>query len=1331
MEKKQKIFISHSSKDNWFTDELKQKLEENGFETWLDKYDLHVGELFSLSIVSQIADCDYFCIILTDEAMKSNWVKFEFGYAFNNYVDRVKLERAFIIPILLSPCNLWGEISPLHYIDFTINKEFETLINTLKEPKSNYLFSRQKEFRPPIKEPIEILEAPKDYFERELSQNEIEPLNYYFDKPNLSLETLPLLIQKHNYICVLSEAGVGKSTELANLAYILANNEMPFQPYYYKLNKYSGEEIINYIPKLKTTLSGFTVLILDGYDEIESSEKKIFLRKLENFADHFPMVSIVISSRSNLKPTINNFNYFYIQELSYAQIKEYCNKKNVGNGFLQYFEKSELYDLLKNPFYLANLVNLYNQNETLPKSKAAIFEEIINLHLSTDQMRNNLNENLRKYGNYELVELIKKIAIIIETTGKRFINENDLVKIIKKDEKEILKHCGIFTISKTVIPTWQFIHNLLQEYCAAKYLSEFDIEKIKKVICFTPDYKILKPTWLNALSILLEIWEQEKKLNDELVSKIYEISKEAILTIEAMSISNDLRHKIFFEIYNDYCNKNMRTGNEIVRNLALFVNNKIINELFTSIENCSSAIHVINFAEIVWLHKKSIIPDLRQKEILFNLFEKWRDEIVIHELIYALRAYKLNNFDINRIFNRIKFIDNSSIRAAFYSLLNDSDYVEEYFNFLIDGIKYIVWVVNTVGEEKTVRLVDEAYYLELCLSKLKSYEALKAILQYFTKNTKIYTNIRLRDFIPSFVDNLISVFKLNRRIYSYCFDFFMMLFKGSAEKDAHLFANFFHNTNTTIKTCKVILTKKPIKPLSYASLAYLIQGPDEIKTIINKFTRGSISEVEIYTINNFINGERQHETDWFIIEANKLITKKLNIPIRTDYEKLKSDRLIKRVNLLLDKSLYIQEVELLFSKIGKTSINKDDIDKFEIKEEEYYGDYREIFYEIKDIIKNDSITYNEIALRINGYDWLHFQTYNFYKLLQQRIVLPRLDEIREVIGKWCEKTLNDPTFSFTMHNTGNGGYSTSPNARYFWYFVKNKYYTCKENILLDLLSFDSIEGMNSGGIKYIEEHLPFVKIRDRILNNIKSGIEVEIVWENHLDFCMSHNISEAAEYALTILTNVGWTDFLRKKALECVLQFNDDEETAEYLINNVDKQFRWNVFDRIDKYANLQIAELTKILNNDQEPEKSKAAFRLIKFNQLNGFEYIVNLIISTKSATIYNIQGSYFNSFTNKAALPSLYKLIEICYSDEFADAPFYSIKHNILGIIKNIIVANDNLDEVINGLNKIIDKNKTNTPEITNINYSIKDVTNYYYQIKSENISIQEAISLVEGLG
>ncbi len=1333
MEKTQKIFISHSSKDNLFANELKKQLEDNGFETWFDKYDLIGGTSFPIEIISKISECDFFCIILSPQAMKSPWVRFELGHVLYYYVQKIKLERAYIIPILLTACDIWSEILPLHYLNFITTWEFPSLIDTLKKPKSNDLFSRQNEFRPPIKEHINLLSAPKDYIERGLSKDGQKNYNYYFDNQNLSLETLLMLVQKHCYICVLSDAGVGKSTELCNLAFVLSNNEMPYQPFYYELNKYSGEDIISYIPKLKTTLSGYAVLILDGYDEIDNSFKKQFLRKLERFIDDFPLVSIIISSRGNLKPDIKNFEYFHIKELSDIQIKNYCNKKTIGDNFLDYFTKSELYELLRNPFYLVNLVKLYNQSKSLPKSKTQLFDELITIHLNTDQTRNNKNDNFKKYENYQLIELLQKIAIIIETSGKRFIKENDLINIINREEKEISKHCGIFEVTKEDPPIWRFTHNLFQEYCAAFFLSKYNFFEIKKIICFPPDYNKLKPTWLNTLSFLLDIWGTKNFVHDTLIKEIFQISESAVLTIETNSISDELRSKIFFSVYNYYCDKEMRIDINIVRNLAVFGNqHTIIAELFDLTFNSSNALNVINFCEIcqnltIPLPYKSVF-----KQKFLKIFDRfYEDKNICTSLIYAACTFDLTNDEFNdAIFSKITFPDDSSIRSAIYYYLIQSNTVDFHINYILTGISFLgQTTLNTFDSDEESRLVDETYFLGKCLGKCTEYYTLAAIIDYFILHPESITEFDTLDTLDNIISSSSNIYISNPIIYDKLKFLYIKFVESYLDSAVNKLKRFFIDTNTRNNFINYIYTERMTLDTWYRYLDKLVILSD-VAFFAEEYNIGNLTTENILILNNFLNASSL-KNDSFLKEINNLVISKIEKPYQFDFEAHRKEVLENDIELLLDRNKYLDKVTEVLNYSGNALISKEDIHNYRhnnFKNSIGFSDL--VPFNLIQLLKEQPRQKEEITNTLNNYLWLDFQIIEFFKLIKNKKDLSNNITISNLIVKWCNEKVVLIDFRTALSAYNDGGLSTKLYADMLWYFIRYNYYCCSEDVLLDLLSFDWVDGNNNGGIKYIEEKVSKEKIKERILINMANGISVGIVWENHLDFCVRNKIHQAAMYAFEILKNTNWTSSLINKALDCILTFSDNRDTASKLIEEIAQKFRWILFDRLNQYPNLLIKALTNILNNEPEQEKLKAAKLLIKLNQLNGINYYINNIIKNKKAPSHDYSDESLRIISHKGALPSLCKLLEISFNKSFIEDDYFSVKNRILDSLKTIIIKNNNLEEVVTKLNKIIKRNKNTNPQITSINYFIEDLTKQYYQNKSENISIQDAIILVEGL-
>ena len=52
------------------------------------------------------------------------------------------------------------------------------------------------------------------------------------------------------------------------------------------------------------------------------------------------------------------------------------------------------------------------------------------------------------------------------------------------------------------------------------------------------------------------------------------------------------------------------------------------------------------------------------------------------------------------------------------------------------------------------------------------------------------------------------------------------------------------------------------------------------------------------------------------------------------------------------------------------------------------------------------------------------------------------------------------------------------------------------------------------GIKYLEERLSKIEITDRILRNLRAGIESNDVLKNHIDYCMRNRIKEVLPFAL-------------------------------------------------------------------------------------------------------------------------------------------------------------------------------------------------------------------------
>jgi TIR domain-containing protein len=92
---KPKIFVSHSTKDTSFATKLVQDLSAAGTQAWMDVNDLGAGN-FQERIDKALADCEWFLLVLTRNALASEWVRQEV-YAANRLKNQGKIKQLVFI----------------------------------------------------------------------------------------------------------------------------------------------------------------------------------------------------------------------------------------------------------------------------------------------------------------------------------------------------------------------------------------------------------------------------------------------------------------------------------------------------------------------------------------------------------------------------------------------------------------------------------------------------------------------------------------------------------------------------------------------------------------------------------------------------------------------------------------------------------------------------------------------------------------------------------------------------------------------------------------------------------------------------------------------------------------------------------------------------------------------------------------------------------------------------------------------------------------------------------------------------------------------------------
>jgi hypothetical protein len=114
------IFLSHTSIDKPFVEKLAKDLKRLGINVWFDKWEITVGESITWKIDDGIRENEFLGIVLSPEALISEWVKSEIS---SGWVKQMQSRKVIILPILYRTCQIPLFLQDRKYANFTISYE--------------------------------------------------------------------------------------------------------------------------------------------------------------------------------------------------------------------------------------------------------------------------------------------------------------------------------------------------------------------------------------------------------------------------------------------------------------------------------------------------------------------------------------------------------------------------------------------------------------------------------------------------------------------------------------------------------------------------------------------------------------------------------------------------------------------------------------------------------------------------------------------------------------------------------------------------------------------------------------------------------------------------------------------------------------------------------------------------------------------------------------------------------------------------------------------------------------------------------------------------------
>jgi len=123
---KPKVFLSYANSDKEFADRLSSQLRKVESSLFLDLVNLPHGKQILSGMRSQISSADILVLLLSPNALESEWVQRELEYAVSK---ELRQRSITVVPLMVRPSRLPEYLSAWTIIDAT--RDFETAVGKL------------------------------------------------------------------------------------------------------------------------------------------------------------------------------------------------------------------------------------------------------------------------------------------------------------------------------------------------------------------------------------------------------------------------------------------------------------------------------------------------------------------------------------------------------------------------------------------------------------------------------------------------------------------------------------------------------------------------------------------------------------------------------------------------------------------------------------------------------------------------------------------------------------------------------------------------------------------------------------------------------------------------------------------------------------------------------------------------------------------------------------------------------------------------------------------------------------------------------------------------
>lgn len=1153
-------------------------------------------------------------------------------------------------------------------------------------------------------------------------------------------------------VILLSIAGYGKTWEMENLAAHFSKSEELLLPVRNYLKDYQGQpigDILAIFSKDWERIPGKSLLLIfDGLDEIKEEYYQVFINHLNQFCEARPLTNVVVSTRYNFysvsSAPLRSFQPFILESFDTSDINEYIENRLSTKQLLfrEKVEHSGFSEYLANPYYLARLVGIYDAKEDFPKNKASLFNRILFERLKKDRNKYKLTEDREL-----CFSLAQKVAFCMTMLGKSSLDEEQILPMLGETKYvKLFKHFFLMNKSGNMSESWSFEHKNLQEYLCASFLLEHTFCSILPLVTFNFDEPKLQIKFLNTFSFLFAIADTDSMYFKELFEWLNTNEPELLIRFEKDRIPMPKRKEIFKRILDYYEDRNIMlfaSSNFRVNELADFVeiDNETIDYLDSVLLRHPSDWLVRDCIELLAECRRPFIYEARLKQILFReLSDSSAESRHIESVIAAFEALSFFTFvDVNNVMRLHSTTESFVIRKALVSYINAAELADSYPDFLLESIMIYQW-----GQEAVNELFADDKLKKVILS-LKKAESLIKVLNHGAYDQEFIgldgsEELKLdASDISEILKKSAYLYPQNNRMLGAVYKLFRKLQHVSIHTEwLTPFRDFFSGT-CGLKT----VFKKLYRYEKYSYDMMSMADAESSEFLIDEYKEGKISVDQMVNYRNLARYSPELYEEFYKRLLEEFGDVFLVKDIGFDYEANLKAYELKNQQFLLDRNLFLQEVEAIFRYIGLDAMTAADL--YSVTGY-YLNSFTPslAFSEIRKRARKIPISITEVLACYETDDqWESFKIDQIMHLLENRKQKERIIDrkLMDFAISWTRNNIERLDYSRAVRD--NGGQTTVDGHIAF----TNKMYLLlrfplPDNLLLKLLLADyngGFQAKKSLSKVVLDKTVDRQMLKETVLKNIKNGLASAVLL-THFSICSQLRFKECLSELYQSITNNKCThEHDKTKLIDYYLSLGGQiEDFASFLklpdpIGDPHGLFwEWHLIkELLPKMPESVLPILEGIISEPAYSDHHKllACELLLSQKKIEGLKYWLNYLKTNhKTAFDYRQQPilTYCPEMPIDETIPIFIEALDFVYrtglnkTTKFPDSPVDAI-YNALSAISKISV--EAFKMIMDEMKSLITKFNTEL-FVRDISYYKQQIINGFYQSHHSQLCLDQVL-------